>query len=101
MAAEAIPIKILFFAKARELTGVSEAKLRVNNTLSSKELLEEIVKTFSLESIAPTLILALNEEWVDCLSVLTLKANDIVAVIPPLSGGMYTDVQSLMLYFPF
>lgn len=94
MAADSVPIKILFFAKARELTGLSESQLKVKSNLSTQELLETIVNEYSLESIAQSLVIALNEEWVDCLSVLTLKANDIVAVIPPLSGGMYTDVQS-------
>jgi len=34
-----------------------------------------------------TLILAINEEYVDLDDRLTLKAGDEIALIPPLSGG--------------
>jgi molybdopterin converting factor small subunit len=37
--------------------------------------------------LADSMVLAVNEEYVDMDAQLTLSANDEVALIPPLSGG--------------
>jgi molybdopterin converting factor subunit 1 len=82
-----VEIQVLFFAKARELCGEKESQLLVPSTVSYNNLLDQIVKKFSLESIRNNLILAINEEYATAGSVVQLKEGDKVAVIPPLSGG--------------
>ena len=81
-------VKILFFAKARELAGRREAQLELPTPLSSAELKDQVVRGFSLESIQDIVILALNEEFVGENAKLNLSERDEIAVIPPLSGGM-------------
>lgn len=80
-------VKVLFFAKAREITGTGEDRISVPRLLSYAELTERIISGFRLESIRDTLILAVNEEFVEPGATLTLSDKDEIAVIPPLSGG--------------
>ncbi|XP_036143512.1 uncharacterized protein LOC105833808 isoform X5 [Monomorium pharaonis] len=84
-----IQTTILFFAKARELTGCKECKLCLPRKLSSADLFDKIVHTFELQSIRNNLILAVNEEFVTPNSTLILSEKDKIAVIPPLSGGLW------------
>ncbi|PNF34934.1 Molybdopterin synthase sulfur carrier subunit [Cryptotermes secundus] len=83
-----VEIQVLFFAKARELCGQKESHLLIPSTVSYNDLVDQIVKTFSLESIQHNLILAINEEYATTGSIVQLKEGDKVAVIPPLSGGI-------------
>jgi len=78
---------VLFFAKAREITGCKEHELYVKRKLSSTELFDKIIHTFQLESIRNQIILAVNEEFIDLNTILVLSEKDKIAVIPPLSGG--------------
>lgn len=80
-------VKILFFAKARELTGRTECRITVPRKLSYVDLADKIISQFNLESIRDTLILAVNEEFVAANTTLMLSEKDEIAVIPPLSGG--------------
>lgn len=82
-----VNITILFFAKAREIVGKSEAILRVSKNVSCNHLLDEIVEEFQLQSIKNNVILAYNQEFCDLSAVLELKEGDEIAVVPPLSGG--------------
>lgn len=82
-----VQITILFFAKARELTGCKECKLYIPRELSSADLFDKIVHTFKLHSLQSQLILAVNEEFIVPNSILALSEKDKIAVIPPLSGG--------------
>ncbi|XP_026824738.1 molybdopterin synthase sulfur carrier subunit-like isoform X4 [Ooceraea biroi] len=82
-----IEATILFFAKARELTGTKECKIYIPRELSSTDLFDRIIRTFKLESIRNQIILALNEEFIAPNSTLVLSEKDEIAVIPPLSGG--------------
>lgn len=82
-------VRILFFAKARELSGKNEAFYQLNTTnIVASELLRRICEDFNLEFIRDNLILAINEVYCDDLRLeLQLSEGDEVAVIPPLSGG--------------
>ncbi|KAK0182093.1 hypothetical protein PV327_000262 [Microctonus hyperodae] len=80
-------VTVLFFAKARELVGVKEIKINIPNKILAADLLELIVTTYGLESIKDTVILAINEEYVASDVKLQLSENDVIAIIPPLSGG--------------
>lgn len=79
---------ILFFAKAREITGCKEREFYVTRKLSSADLFDKIICTFELESIRDQIILAVNEELIVPDSILVLSEKDKIAVIPPLSGGL-------------
>ena len=93
-----VNIKVLFFASAREAVGgIASTSIK----LSEEEGDEAIANTTTLRSKLATLYpklaslvldeenitLALNEEYVPFGMVMTLKDGDIVALIPPISGG--------------
>ena len=82
-------VKILFFAKARELSCVKESKLSIPKEITYLRLRDRIVSKFNLESIRENLILALNEDFITEDVKLNLSEKDEIAVIPPLSGGLY------------
>jgi sulfur-carrier protein len=76
-------IKLLFFAELEEIVGAREL------TIDSAEMTVSEVKRYLKEQF-PTLpidraMMAVNEEYVKETDV--VKANDIVAFIPPVSGG--------------
>lgn len=80
-------LRILFFAKAREITGKKEYYVTLPRRLSYADLTDRVISQFQLESIRDTLIVAVNEEFVHSDAILTLSEKDEIAVIPPLSGG--------------
>lgn len=84
---ERVEITVLFFAKARELTGKRQSRVTTSKTLCAAELLHFITQDFHLENIRDQVILAVNEEFVELDKILVLEDTDVVAIIPPLSGG--------------
>ena len=83
-----VEISVELFAQAKELAGSKGGKLTVNQTIQFEELISVISNYFGLEALQKTFILALNEDYLENSEViLCLKDNDVVAVIPPLSGG--------------
>ncbi|XP_011496618.1 PREDICTED: molybdopterin synthase sulfur carrier subunit [Ceratosolen solmsi marchali] len=80
-------VKILFFAKARELSGFKESEIVVPVLISFIELKDQVIEIFNLETIRDIVILAVNEEFVEPDAFLKLTEKDEIAVIPPLSGG--------------
>jgi len=80
-------VKILFFAKARELSGCKESFLCLPNKISYGELLENIASVYNLDCIKQNIILSKNQEVCEIGDVLTIVDQDEIAVIPPLSGG--------------
>lgn len=80
-------VTILFFAQARELAKLSKTTVQVPQTLFGHNLRSVLVDKFNLLSIGNVFILAVNENYILDGSLITLKENDVVAVIPPISGG--------------
>ena len=92
---QTITIKLLFFAKARELVGASSVARQVPPETLPSFLISEILPEAypSLKPLLPHCALAVNLEYVpkddkgnfeDCKP---LAEGDEVAVIPPISGG--------------
>jgi molybdopterin synthase sulfur carrier subunit len=87
--AASVSVRVLFFARARELTGVSSHALSLPpNTSAHAALRDSILPAFpSLAPLAPTCALAVNLEYVTADADALLKNGDELAVIPPISGG--------------
>lgn len=81
-------IKVLFFAKSREVAGISEKTFELADDANTEDLLRELIASHpGLGSIMKTCIFALNQEYVHPQDKEPLKPGDEVAIIPPLSGG--------------
>eukprot|EP01134_Creolimax_fragrantissima_P006665 CFRG6665T1 len=85
---DAVQVRLLFFARSRELAGTSETSIQVPKTTTVNNLLKIIVKHYpQLEPVVDSVAVAVNEEFQGNSVELTLTAGDIVAIIPPISGG--------------
>ena len=83
-----VHVKVLFFAKARELVGRSEAAAVLPSVSDKLTLLEVLESRFpELKVLNRCFVLAVNEEYVEDDAEHNLSSNDELAVIPPISGG--------------
>ena len=78
-------IKLLFFGITTDLVGENSKSFPINTNTTVHNLKDALVKEFpSLKNINQFTI-AVNEEYAE--DNLILKNKDIVAIIPPVSGG--------------
>ncbi|GGI17815.1 molybdopterin converting factor subunit 1 [Gottfriedia solisilvae] len=77
-------IKVLLFAHLREKVGVEELTLIENEGIKVKDLKSWLTKNYDLQSLNQVMT-AVNEEFVTDEDI--VNAGDIVAFIPPVSGG--------------
>ena len=84
-----VSVSVLFFAKAREIVGKSKTNVDLpSSPITGKELVSLLEAAFQdLKCLNRSYVLAVNEEYVEDGSTVTLNARDELAVIPPLSGG--------------
>lgn len=99
-------VNCLFFAKSREITGTSQTTISFpQRPLLGREVLDIICKAFPkfvvtscyinvrvlitcrLQVLRGTVILSINQAYIDLDSTITINSGDEVAVIPPISGG--------------
>lgn len=83
-------VSLLFFAKSRELAGISEARLEIKSDTRVRcvDLLQEICQRHNLLDIKKNVILAINGEYKQNLDeIVSCATITEIAVIPPISGG--------------
>lgn len=85
---EQVEVTVLFFAKSRELTEQRSAQIFLHKQVTGKDLVSSIVKKFpSLSVIQDSLVIAVNQNYVERDLLIDFKGGEEVAVIPPISGG--------------
>lgn len=85
-------VTVRLFAKARDVAGQKTFKLVLadGKTATIGTALQAILVKFpKLEAVLPQCSVALNEEFVaaETAAALTLKDQDTLAILPPVSGG--------------
>ncbi|PSC76565.1 Molybdopterin synthase sulfur carrier subunit [Micractinium conductrix] len=81
-------VRVLFFARSRELAGTSEATLALEAGSTTAALLPRLMEQYPwLAELGGSFVLSLNQEYLAPGEEQVLKAGDEVAVIPPISGG--------------
>jgi molybdopterin converting factor subunit 1 len=78
-------INTLFFGITTDLVGASELQVEVGESSSIADFKEALKDEFSQLKNINSYAIAVNEEY--ATDDFVLKENDIVAVIPPVSGG--------------
>ena len=78
-------IKTLFFGIAKDLIGASELKIDVAENSSVKDFETILKDEFSTLENLNSYAIAVNEAYAN--DDLLLKTGDVVAIIPPVSGG--------------
>lgn len=81
-----VHIKVLFFARACDITRLAELPLDVSSSSTTQDCLNKLVaKSPNLEDINGCMVLALNKEYTTESAI--VKDKDDLAFIPPISGA--------------
>lgn len=78
-------VKILFFGITSDLTNTAEYALQLHKNATVKECKEALQQTFPAIKQMQSYAIAVNESY--ATDAVLLKTGDVVAVIPPVSGG--------------
>ena len=78
-------ITVLLFGIIRDLIGENILKLDLEKAISIGQFKQDLLKKYNDLQQYSNFSIAVNEEYVDLNYV--LQANDVVALIPPVSGG--------------
>lgn len=82
-----VTVKILFFAKSKELAGTRESTIQLPSKISYKKLVNILAASFNLETIKHNILIAKNEQVCEEDIDIEISDRDSIAVIPPISGG--------------
>eukprot|EP00795_Rhopilema_esculentum_P016995 gene16995-8499_t len=83
-----VSVRLLFFAKSRDIVGLHETHIDISSVVTGQELLRAIVTKFpGLHILRENLLLSCNQEYLESDQVVELAGGEEVAVIPPISGG--------------
>jgi len=84
MEKEKVPIQVLFFAKAREMTGQSNSQVKLSKAVTARQIQEELENNFpDLLTLRGLYVLALNEEY------LNITSEDLVVLSPGKVGIVF------------
>lgn len=78
-------IDILFFGVTVDLAEVSKAEMELKNSSTVADFKTVLVENYPNLKNITSFAVAVNETYAD--DVFLLKENDVVAIIPPVSGG--------------
>ncbi len=78
-------ITVLLFGIIRDVIGENTLKLDLEKVISIGQLKRDLLKKYNKLQQYSNFSIAVNEEYVDLNYV--LQPNDVVALIPPVSGG--------------
>ena len=78
-------ITVLLFGIIRDVIGENSLKLVLKEATSIKQFKKDILKKYNNLQQYGNFSIAVNEEYADTDYV--LQSNDVVALIPPVSGG--------------
>ena len=82
-------LEVLLFARAREVAGAGSVTVSVPPGATTADVAPALLAAKpALAPVLPAAVLALNEEYVDSSAPpQALRPTDVLAVIPPISGG--------------
>jgi molybdopterin synthase sulfur carrier subunit len=84
--ANTITVRVLFFGAARDAAGVSKAAMDVIAPVKVNAIKERVFQKYEcLSPFAKSVMVSVNEEYAS--DETTLKDRDVVAFLPPVSGG--------------
>ena len=78
-------IQLLFFGIATDLVGKNSIFYELKSAETVSALKKELLLTYSKLKNIEEFAIAVNEEYAE--DDLVLRENDVVAIIPPVSGG--------------
>jgi molybdopterin converting factor subunit 1 len=78
-------IKTLFFGITTDFAGASELQIAVEENISIKDFKSVLKERFNQLENVNTYAIAVNEAY--ATDDVIIKTGDVVAVIPPVSGG--------------
>ncbi|UAM96941.1 MoaD/ThiS family protein [Polaribacter litorisediminis] len=78
-------ISVLFFGITTDLVGASQLQMEVEQNCSIASFKTVLKDKFSQLEKINSYAIAINEEYATAASI--LKESDVVAIIPPVSGG--------------
>ncbi|MCF6347580.1 MAG: molybdopterin converting factor subunit 1 [Flavobacteriaceae bacterium] len=78
-------ITVLLFGILKDIIEENSLKLQIENDTTIDDLKEHLLKEYDKLNSFSNFSVAVNEEYVDLNYI--LKNNDIVALVPPVSGG--------------
>jgi len=81
-----ISVRVLFFGGARDTTGASSLELTLQSPARLSDATKKLFQQFpGLERFGKSLLFAVNQEY--AVPETAIKADDELAVFPPVSGG--------------
>jgi len=83
-----VEVKLLYFAKGKEVVGKTEETLSLEVGTTTANLWDVLIQRYpKLKDIMNSCVFAVNQEYVAKDASQELHSGDEVAIIPPLSGG--------------
>jgi molybdopterin converting factor subunit 1 len=80
-----IKIKLLLFGITSDLLATSSLELELPSNSTIQQLKDNLLKTYSQLENIDSYAIAVNEEYAS--NEMVVKENDVIAIIPPVSGG--------------